>query len=79
MSATVGRLFHRRRWVTGLRIDHEIRAKARGVRKLAVIDVDRTDLQSHDLGILNARCPRRPAPDMTIYSRGLASVSLIPL
>jgi hypothetical protein len=49
------------------------------VRKLAVIDVDRTDLQSHDLGILNARCPRRPAPDMTIYSRGLASVSLIPL
>ena len=76
MSGDVFGTSSRNRWVAGLRIDHEIRAKACGVRELAVIDVDSTDLQSHDLGILNGQMPQA-APDMTIHSPGLASVCSI--
>ena len=36
-----------------LRVDHDIGAQALGVRKLAVIDVDRANLQPHGLGVLD--------------------------
>ena len=79
MSAAAGRLFHRGRRVASLGIDHEIRAEALGVRELAVVDVDRTDLEAHDFGILNGQMPQPASAGDDDPFAGLASVSLIPL
>ena len=40
-----------------LGVDHHIGAQALGMRELAVVDIDRADLQAHRLGILDRQMP----------------------
>ena len=47
--------FHRRDWIAGLGIDDEISTHAFGMGEFAVINVNRTDVESHGLGILNCQ------------------------
>jgi hypothetical protein len=53
VRAALGGPLHGRRRVSGLRVDDEVRAEALRVSKLAVVDVDRADLEPHDLGVLD--------------------------
>jgi hypothetical protein len=55
MRAAVGSFFHRRNRVADLGIDDEIGTHAFGVGEFGVINVNRANMESHGLGILNCQ------------------------
>ena len=55
MRAATGNGHHCRNRVAAFGIDHRIRAQARGMRQLVVVDVHRAHAQAHGLGVLHAQ------------------------
>jgi RHS repeat-associated protein len=57
MGTPIGRRFHRFHRVAVPGIDHTVGTEAGGMRELAIINVNRADLQTHGLSILDRQMP----------------------